>query len=957
MKYSSNGLIKSLMILSIAGFVILALALTAVFTNAFYKNIGNLSSNLEVTYNKNAKIEAMDKIKKITDFIEIYKKTLEQNAKQKVKDNVKFAMIIIDSTYKQFKNFPRKFIYKKIDERLRNIRFFNNNSGYFSIYDLKGYCVLLPTTPSLEGTNQINLQDASKRYTIRRLIKIAKTKGEGFATWSWYKINGKQMKKKLGYIQLYKPLGIFVGTARYEEDILNDIKRDVKFYLKKLDKDEYGYIFAYDFSGNSMLENKNFKNINRWNDIVRGNHIVRNAIRGAQIIPDGFFIRYISKDNEEKFSYVKLIPGFDWIVGVNVQNTKKIYKRERRSLQKNMSIMLRNAIFIVVFILIIFILGFLLVSFKIRRLFKELADTVEDKTAELMEQKNVFKKLFDTASDGISLSKHKKIYDCNDSTLRIFEAKDKEEFLQLETKEYFPIKQEDGMNSMDFLEQKLDIGGKEGSVEFEIMAKTFKGRDIWLNIVATQIVLQHELAGYFVFRDITQKKRVEKDLQIQQKKLIFQAKHDPLTSLPNRMFLMDRLSQSMKRAKRVDRYLAVAFLDIDNFKIVNDAFGHDVGDLLLIEIASVLRGIVRATDTISRVSGDEFVLVTDDLDSIEDNTSIIQKILDRFQEPFYIKNNPFNITFSIGISVYPNDAKDEHSLLKYADMAMYRAKNSGKNRYVYYDESMNTDILEHIKIEQEIRRGIQNDEFILHYQPQFDVITGDIVGFEALVRWQHPKLGLKYPDYFIQIAENSSLMIPLGEIISKKAMQQIASWYADGFNPGIMSINFTSKQLESSNFFEKMADLLKETGCEPEWIEAELIERYVMRDTKKTTDLLKCFKDIGIKVAIDDFGTGYSSLSYLKYLEISKLKIDKAFIDELENDKKDQAIAKSIIDLSVGLELEVLAEGVETKKQFEILRDLGCQIIQGYYFSKPISSDDAKNLMIKKAEEKQLPPR
>jgi predicted signal transduction protein with EAL and GGDEF domain len=371
-----------------------------------------------------------------------------------------------------------------------------------------------------------------------------------------------------------------------------------------------------------------------------------------------------------------------------------------------------------------------------------------------------------------------------------------------------------------------------------------------------------------------------------------------------------------------------------------------VGDLLLIEIASVLRGLVRATDTISRVSGDEFVLVTDDLSSVEDNTAIIQKIVDRFQEPFYIKNNPFEITFSIGISVYPNDAQDEQSLLKYADMAMYRAKNSGKNRYIYYDESMNSDILEHIKIEQEIRRGIENDEFVLHYQPQFQVGTKKIVGFEALVRWEHPELGLKYPDYFIQIAENSNLMIPLGRIISKKAMEQISSWYKKGLNPGVVSINFTTKQLEEENFFDDLKDLLKETECRAEWVEAELIERYVMRDTEKTTNLLKYFKDIGMQVAIDDFGTGYSSLSYLKYLEISKLKIDKAFIDELEFDMKDRAIAKSIIDLSIGLNLKVLAEGVETKKQYEILEELGCQIIQGYYFSRPVSADTAENLLL-----------
>ncbi len=835
MNYDSNRLMRSLMILSIAGFVVLAFVLTTVFTNAFYENLNNSLSNIKIKYNKNAKIEAQDKIQKLVGYINIYKKTLEQSSKDRVRDNVNFAISVINDVCRQFYGFPKSIIYQKIADRLRSTRFFDDETGYFFIYDLKGNCILLPTNPELEGTNQINLLDGNKRYIIKDMIDMMKSQHEGSVSWSWYKINGHKMKKKIGYVKLYKPLDIFIGSARYKEDIYKDIKNDIGKYLKSLHKDEYGYIFAYDFSGNSVLEDGKLKYINRWNDVVRGNHLVRNAIEGAQIIPDGFFMKYTSKTGEKRSSYIELISDLNWVIGTNVKDITPLYKKEKLFLKKNMSNMLDDAILIALFILIVFIVVFLLISIKVGRLFKKLEKTIYIRTKELVEQKSVFKKLFDKASDGIVLSKNKRVFDCNDAIVKIFEAKNKEELLSIKTKDFFPQKQSGGIDSMEYFQNELDTIDKKEVVEFEIEALTFTGKKIWLNIVATPIVLQNERIGYFVIRDITNRKRAEHDLYLQQKKLEFQAKHDALTSLPNRISLMDRLHQCVKIAHRNKSYIAVAFLDIDNFKMVNDAFGHNIGDLLLIEVSSVLRSLVRESDIVSRFSGDEFVVVLTDLKTVDDSSNIIQKIVDRFQKPFFVQNNPFDITFSIGISLYPNDADDEQDLLKYADMAMYRVKNSGKNTYIYYDESMNTNILEHIKIEQDMKEGIKNDEFVLHYQPQFEVGSEKIIGFEALVRWQHPKLGLKFPDYFIDIAENSNLMIPLGEVISKKAMQQIAQWYEMGLNPGIMSINFTSKQLESDLFFSKLKKFLDESKCRPEWVEAELIERYVMSDTRKTT--------------------------------------------------------------------------------------------------------------------------
>ena len=950
-RYSSDKLIKLLMLLSISSFIILAFVLTMVFTNAFNNSLNISLSEIEKNDNKSAKLEALDRIEKLTNFINLYENTLEEKAKNRVSDNVNFAINMIAEIYRQYQDFPQEIIYQKIRDRLRNIRFFNDKTGYFFIYDLKGNCILLPPNPKLESTNQINLQDSKKQYTVQRMIKIVKTKSRGFLSWFWYKPGEKTMKEKLGFAQLYKPLGIFVGTARYEENILNDIKKDVKLYLNKPDKNDYGYIFAYDFSGNSMLENENFKKINRWDDIIQGKHVVRDAIRGAQIVPDGFFMKYKTKNGKENFSYIKLIPAFNWVIGAKVQNKKAIYQKEKEFLRRNANSILRNSILILILVVSLFVIGFWLVAFKIKQLFRGLEKSVIDRTRELVEQKNIFKILFDRASDGILLSQHKKLYDCNNEAVRIMGANNKEEFLKLNIQDFLPHMQENGKNSMKFLESMLDIGRKKGKSDFEIEAIRVDGKPIWLHISSVKLDLHEGTIGYFVLRDITEQKKIEKDLLIQQDKLLFQATHDMLTSLPNRILMMDRLHESLKKAKRENRYLEVLFLDIDNFKVVNDALGHELGDLLLIQISSVLRGLVREVDVVSRFGGDEFVMILNGFKNKGDSSIIINKIVERFQEPFYIQNNSFSITFSIGISVYPDDSSDRQDLLKYADMAMYGAKNSGKNRYVYYDRSMNVDVLKHIRIEKEIRDGIKNDEFILYYQPQYDATSKEIVGFEALVRWQHPSLGLKFPDYFIQIAENSSLIVDLGESISKKAINQVALWYKQGLNPGVISINFTSRQLEGIGFFDNLQQIMEEAECKPEWIEAELIERYIMSNTEKTSKFLEKFKNMGISVAIDDFGTGYSSLSYLKYLDISKLKIDKKFIDDLAIDKKDRAIAKSIVDLSKGLGIKVIAEGVETKEQYEILKRLGCQIIQGYYFSKPIPSADAETLLLKKQEE------
>jgi len=946
MKFNnSNQLLKLMIFVAVFSFFLISASFIYIFTTNSLKNYNNSLHNINKIYSNRAKSEAQDKIQKLVDFIGMYKGALEKKEKESVKNNVDAGLEVIKSIYDQFSTFPKDIIIQKIRDALRGKRFFNDKTGYYFIYKLDGTCLLLPTTPKLEGTNQINFLDGKKKYTIQRAIKLVKAKKEGFSTWWWYKIGEKKMKEKIGFVKIFKPLGIFIGSGRYEEDILKQIKNDLKKYLSTLQKDQFGYIFAYDVVENTVMGNGNFKNINKWNDVVHGRHIVRDAIRGAYVNPDGFFMNYVSKNGKRRDSYVKLIPGLDWVIGTKVQDYKKLYMIQKKILKEGLTQSTYKSIVISSLILLVMLALFLLLSIKIKNIFKKLKISLKETNKVVVEQKNTFQTLFEEASDGLALSRNKKLYAVNNAILKIFEAKDKSEILNLDTKDYFPPMQEDGRDSMEFLESKLDIARSTGKVDFEIQAKTLNNREIWLSITATGIMLQNELVGYFVFRDITKRKQIEKELLWQQDKLLFQAKHDPLTSLPNRALLMDRLSEGIKKAKRNNKMMAVIFLDIDNFKNINDAFGHDLGDLLLIETVSLIRTQARETDTIARFGGDEFVIILDDLSVIDDVSHVAEKISNKFQKPFNLKGELVKVTLSMGISIFPNDANDTQKLLKYADTAMYRAKKDGKNRFVYYDESMNSNILEHIKIENQLRNAIKNDEIVLHYQPQFDTKREKVVGVEALVRWNRPGKGLVYPDYFIQIAEDSDLIIELGELISKKAIRQMKEWLEKGYDIGTMSINFTIKQLEHKDFFANFKKLLEEADCAGKHIEAELIERHLMTNREKTLHILEQFSDLEIGVAIDDFGTGYSSLGYLKYLSISKLKIDKVFIDDIVVSKKDKAITNSIIELAKGLDLKVLAEGVETKEQYDLLRSMGCEIIQGYYFSRPVPSDEIERML------------
>jgi diguanylate cyclase (GGDEF)-like protein/PAS domain S-box-containing protein len=438
--------------------------------------------------------------------------------------------------------------------------------------------------------------------------------------------------------------------------------------------------------------------------------------------------------------------------------------------------------------------------------------------------------------------------------------------------------------------------------------------------------------------DVTERKAHENQLK-------HQANYDSLTGLANRNLLQDRLRQALISARRNNHGLATLFIDLDNFKNINDSLGHDAGDLLLVQVAARLSGSVREGDTVARQGGDEFVLVLSELKTEDDVPGVAQKILKMMSAPFVISGRELYVTCSIGIATYPKDGEDRQTLLKNADAAMYRAKETGRNNVQYYATEMNIKAMERLVLEHDLRHALERDEFLLHYQPQVDLRTGEIAGMEALVRWQHPELGLIPPARFIPVAEDSGLIVALGEWVLRTACAQNKAWQLAGLSPLSVAVNLSARQFRQPDLVEKVAAILGETGLDPAHLELELTESLVMQDVEKTIVTLGRLKAMGVQLSVDDFGTGYSSLSYLKRFPIDTLKIDQSFVRDITTDPDDAAIAKSIISMAHDMQLKVIAEGVETEDQKNILQQRHCDEMQGYFFSRPVPAAEFEKLL------------
>jgi len=442
-----------------------------------------------------------------------------------------------------------------------------------------------------------------------------------------------------------------------------------------------------------------------------------------------------------------------------------------------------------------------------------------------------------------------------------------------------------------------------------------------------------------VHEDVTDRKRAEERIR-------YLSSYDALTGLPNRILFRERLRQAVARAEVLGQPLGVLFLDLDHFSSVNDTMGHDLGDRLLTEIVERLQVATRPSDSLARVGGDEFAVILTERAGSDSAAILARRLLDAVARPYSIDGHEVHLGSSVGISIYPDDGGDADQLIKNADMAMYRAIREAPNGYRFFSNSMNDEMRARVALERDLRRALGRDEFELYYQPQLDVLSGRIVGLEALVRWNHPEMGLVMPGSFIPLAEETGLIIPLGEIVLRLACRQIRLWIDAGLNMVPVAVNVSAAQLLRDGLVEDIAMIVGESGIPPRWLELELTESGVMEDALAAERTLRALDDFGTKIAIDDFGTGYSSLSYLKRFPVHKLKIDQSFVRSLgDSDGNDAAIARAIITLGHSLGMTVVSEGVETAAQLSYLRGQGCDVVQGFLFSRPVPARDIPALL------------
>ncbi|MBZ0157729.1 MAG: EAL domain-containing protein [Alphaproteobacteria bacterium] len=552
----------------------------------------------------------------------------------------------------------------------------------------------------------------------------------------------------------------------------------------------------------------------------------------------------------------------------------------------------------------------------------------------LRKSEEKYRDLFENAIDPIFiLDDELNFCDVNKRAVELL-GYSREEFLRMNLHDIIPPEQ---ILRYEIEREKLQ---KEGAYEkFVGKMRRQDGSFIDVEVSSSAIIEEGVIVGSRdIVRDITERKRMEEAIR-------YQAYHDFLTGLPNRMLFMEHLTLELNQARRNRSMLAVLFMDLDRFKYVNDTLGHAVGDQLIREVAGRLRACMRESDTVARIGGDEFTMLLPQISQPDDAAFTAKKIISILQRPFVIDGHELHISTSTGISTYPGDSENAETLLKNADIAMYHAKELGRNNYQFYNPSMNVRTIERMLLENSLRQTIERSELVLFYQPQVNIRTRQVVHMEALVRWQHPELGMLSPLQFIPLAEETGMIASIDEWVLRTACSQNRAWQEAGYTNLRIAVNLSARQFQQRHFAEKISEILQDTGLSPHSLELEISESSAMQNIEHAFPTLMKLNEMGIRFSIDDFGTGCSSLSYLKKLPIRKLKIDKSFVRGIPQDPDDQAIVNAVIAMAHQLKLEVVAEGVETEEQAAFLHSSGCEDLQGFLFSVPRPSEECGALM------------
>jgi diguanylate cyclase (GGDEF)-like protein len=568
-----------------------------------------------------------------------------------------------------------------------------------------------------------------------------------------------------------------------------------------------------------------------------------------------------------------------------------------------------------------------------------LESQLAEQNAELKKSVSLMRATLESTGEGVlTIDNDGKLINYNKKFALMWELPEKELNASGDAKYVFGALSSLLENPKDFLSTASALHYK-GSSTYTDTLKLKDGRFFECR-AQLQEISEKASGAVWCFRDITRQKILEEQLQ-------HQATHDVLTGLPNRTLLIEHLHQQVANSRRNRNLFSVFFLDLDRFKVINDNLTHAIGDVLLKAVANRLQTILRANDFIARLGGDEFVLVTTGINTREDVTVVSKRLLSGFEEEFFIEGRKFKTDVSIGVSMYPADGETANILLKNADIAMYAAKARGGNNLQFYSADMDVASLARLELEEQLRQALSNHEFVLHYQPQINIKTGELEAVEALVRWKHPTRGLIQPLEFISVVEEIGLLKPLGEWILRSVCAQNKAWQSAGFPPVRVSVNLVASQFETQNMVELIKKTLDETQLDPKYLEIELTESVFMKNMD-ISNTVRDIKSLGVHVALDDFGTGYTNLSFLKKLPLDRLKLDRSFVEDIKGPTQDNTIAHAIISMAKSLNLQVAAAGVETPNQVDFLKKEACNLLQGFYFSRPVPADEMIEIFKKK---------
>lgn len=935
------------------------------------------SAKLQDHYIETQKGILISQVDQFTEYI-IKERTKTYEKTQKlIQMRINRAHDIATQIYEKYKHTHNEvFIQEKIIETLRLLRYEN---GYYFITRDDGVELLYSEHPEMEGKNMLLLGNHELASVIHKMLFIAKTQKEGFCDYLWYKgsNDSQELFRKISYVKLFEPYGWVLGTGIYLDDIEREFKEELANDEQRLmfDKKSGNYIFIGTWDGLSIAGPNKGKNIFNTQD-NNGKYLVQALIAKAK--EGGGFVDYIAPDTmQAKISYVVPLYGWQWYVGSGIY--VKNVNEEITKLRETMSKEIRDSFFSILKWLVVFSilmwLSYLYVGQKIKKDFTLFIDFFDSlvKQDKFIDTKNVrfleFEELANHANAMLRakifsnkhLEQYKKIVSSSDDFLALIDRnytylaiseayqkffnKQKEEILghtmpELYGAQYF-------VENLKHLSDRV-LTGETFEHEFWVLSSFGK------RYLHTKYFPYYEnesdllpMAYVVSARDNTEKKANEDRLIASEKELEFLAHNDALTGLPNRLLLTDRIGHAIENSKRQGGMIAVCFIDLDNFKKVNDSYGHSYGDEILKQFALRVQGKIRHCDTLARVGGDEFILLVENIKEKHEIEIILAKIQAIFEEPFINKSQKFFLTASIGVSMYPDHGTDGEMLIKNADTAMYKAKEAGKNTYAFYTLDMTVASYERIGMENALRDAIKEKQFVVYYQPQMDLKTHKLIGLEALLRWNHPLEGILPPGRFIAFTEETHLIVEIGAWIFKQTCIDLVGLRKEGLFEGTVSINISGVQIEFSDFLTTLKETITQTNVDPSMLEIEVTESFIMHDPERWIVLLKEMQNLGMNIAIDDFGTGYSSLSYLRKLPINKLKVDMSFVKDIPKLDDACAIVNSIITLAHTMKITTLAEGIERKEQEIYLAEHGCEQGQGYLYAKPMSLRDLK-LWIKK---------